>query len=119
MLLNERISAKKALEWGLVNQVVPRKRLDKAVDEVIKNAPVPEEFIKALAPTAKMGELDVGFDVRGPGAKGKYTMIAGGKVKEGLGIEKLIKSVLKSGQIPPEEVKRVTVDADKVLAELI
>jgi enoyl-CoA hydratase/carnithine racemase len=32
LLLNERLSAKRALEWGLVNQVVPRKRLDKAVD---------------------------------------------------------------------------------------
>lgn len=32
LLLNERIPIKKAFEWGLVNQVVPRKRLDKAVD---------------------------------------------------------------------------------------
>ncbi|MER3525295.1 MAG: 1,4-dihydroxy-6-naphthoate synthase [Ignavibacteria bacterium] len=32
LLLNERIPIKKALEWGLVNQVVPRRRLDKAVD---------------------------------------------------------------------------------------
>lgn len=32
LLLNERIPAKKALAWGLVNQVVPRRRLDKAVD---------------------------------------------------------------------------------------
>lgn len=32
LLLNERIPAKKALAWGLINQVVPRRRLDKAVD---------------------------------------------------------------------------------------
>lgn len=32
LLLNEKIPIKKALEWGLVNQVVPRRRLDKAVD---------------------------------------------------------------------------------------
>ncbi len=32
LLLNEKIPAKKALEWGLVNQVVPRRKLDKAVD---------------------------------------------------------------------------------------
>ncbi len=32
LLLNEKIPIKKALEWGLVNQVVPRKKLDKAVD---------------------------------------------------------------------------------------
>lgn len=32
LLLNERIPAKKALEWGLINQVVPRAKLDAAVD---------------------------------------------------------------------------------------
>lgn len=32
LLLNEKLPIKKALEWGLVNQVVPRRRLDKAVD---------------------------------------------------------------------------------------
>lgn len=32
----EDIPAAKALEWGLVNQVVPRTQLDKAVDEMAK-----------------------------------------------------------------------------------
>jgi enoyl-CoA hydratase/carnithine racemase len=32
LLLNEEIPAKKALAWGLVTQVVPRRRLDAAVD---------------------------------------------------------------------------------------
>jgi enoyl-CoA hydratase/carnithine racemase len=32
LFLCEEISAKKALEWGLVNQVVPRAKLDEAVD---------------------------------------------------------------------------------------
>lgn len=32
LFLNERIPAQKALEWGLVNQVVPRAELDAAVD---------------------------------------------------------------------------------------
>lgn len=32
LLLNEKIPIKKALEWGLVNQVVPRRSLNKAVD---------------------------------------------------------------------------------------
>ncbi len=32
LLLNEKLPIKKALEWGLVNEVVPRKKLDKAVD---------------------------------------------------------------------------------------
>lgn len=32
LLLNEKIPIRKALAWGLVNQVVPRRRLDAAVD---------------------------------------------------------------------------------------
>ncbi len=34
LYLCEEIPAKKALEWGLVNQVVPRRKLDKAVDKM-------------------------------------------------------------------------------------
>lgn len=34
LLLNENIPIKKALEWGLVNKVVPRRNLNKAVDEM-------------------------------------------------------------------------------------
>ncbi len=34
ILLCEKIPAKKALEWGLVNQIVSRKKLDKAVDDM-------------------------------------------------------------------------------------
>jgi len=36
LFLCNRIPAKKALEWGLVNQVVPYDELDKAVDEMAK-----------------------------------------------------------------------------------
>ena len=34
LLLCEEIPAKKALEWGLINQVVPMRKLDSAVDEL-------------------------------------------------------------------------------------
>jgi len=36
LLLNEQIPAAKALEWGLVNYVVPRDQLDEAVDLLVK-----------------------------------------------------------------------------------
>jgi enoyl-CoA hydratase/carnithine racemase len=36
ILLGEDIPAKQAYEWGLVNQIVPRKNLDKAVEETAK-----------------------------------------------------------------------------------
>jgi enoyl-CoA hydratase/carnithine racemase len=34
LLLNKRIDAKTALEWGLINQVVPMEKLDEAVNEM-------------------------------------------------------------------------------------
>jgi enoyl-CoA hydratase/carnithine racemase len=36
LLLNEEIPAGKALEWGLVNWVVPRGQLDAKVDEIVQ-----------------------------------------------------------------------------------
>lgn len=36
LLLNEEIPAQKALEWGLVNWVVPRSELDQKVDEIVE-----------------------------------------------------------------------------------
>jgi enoyl-CoA hydratase/carnithine racemase len=36
LLLNEEIPAQKALEWGLVNWVVPRAQLDDKVDEIVE-----------------------------------------------------------------------------------
>ena len=35
LLLNEEIPASKALDWGLVNYVVPRHELDQKVDELV------------------------------------------------------------------------------------
>ena len=35
LLLCEKISARKALEWGLINEVVPRSELDSAVDRMV------------------------------------------------------------------------------------
>jgi enoyl-CoA hydratase/carnithine racemase len=36
LLLNEEIPAQKALEWGLVNWMVPRAQLDEKVDEIVE-----------------------------------------------------------------------------------
>ena len=45
LLLNEEIPARKALEWGLVNWVVPRRELDAKVDEIVAKlvAKLPEK----------------------------------------------------------------------------
>ena len=36
LLLNEEISAQEALQWGLVNQVVPKEKLDPAIDDWVE-----------------------------------------------------------------------------------
>lgn len=38
LMLNPRIPAKQALEWGLVNRVVPREKLDEEVDAMVAQA---------------------------------------------------------------------------------
>ena len=55
ILLCERIPAKKALEWGLVNQVVPRKKLDKAVDEMA------EKLINKLPECTRYAKQQLNF----------------------------------------------------------
>ena len=37
LMLNERIPAEKALEWGLVNRVVPREKLDEETDKICQH----------------------------------------------------------------------------------
>jgi enoyl-CoA hydratase/carnithine racemase len=46
LFLNEEIPAQKALEWGLVNWVVPRAELDQKVDEIVEKliAKLPEKM---------------------------------------------------------------------------
>ncbi len=72
------------------------KVVDAAIDEVLKKVddagkePV-ERILKTLAPTVKAGELDAAFALSGPDAKGRHTLIAATAVKEGKGIEKLLK----------------------------
>lgn len=55
LLLNEKIPIKKALEWGLVNQVVPRRRLDKAVDEMA------EELVNKLPECTRYTKQQLNF----------------------------------------------------------
>ena len=55
LMLCEEIPAKKALEWGLINQVVPRKNLDKAVDEMA------EKLINKLPECTRYAKQQLNF----------------------------------------------------------
>jgi hypothetical protein len=98
-----------------------RKSLSAAVDEGVKKGladaaakgqrEAVEKVVKALLPTLKAGELDAGFDLRGPGAKDLYTLVMGLKVKEGGEIEKLVRNAIKS--LPEKEQEKVKFDVAK------
>jgi enoyl-CoA hydratase/carnithine racemase len=55
LLLNEPISAKKALDWGLITQLVPRRRLDKAVDVMA------EKLVNKLPECTRYTKLQLNF----------------------------------------------------------
>jgi len=99
-----------------------RKALEPVIDEGLKKA-IDEEkdqtkrdlgakFFKVITPTLKAGELDLGMNVRGPNANGLYAGVFALKVKDGKGLEKAIKDLVKDA--PAEDKKDVTLDFDKV-----
>jgi hypothetical protein len=75
-----------------------------------------EKLIKAISPTLKAGELDLGFAFRGPARDDKYTMLLGIKVKNaadaGRTITEVFQEVLK--HVPEEERGKIKLNALKV-----
>jgi hypothetical protein len=110
---------------NLIFNVALPEKLHKALSDVVDDAvkkgladaaakgqrEAAEAVVKALLPTLKAGELDVGFDLRGPGAKDLYTLVMGVKVEEGEEIEKLVRNALKS--LPEKDQERVKFDVAK------
>jgi hypothetical protein len=106
---------------GFVHVLLPetvRTTLAPVIDQGIKDAirketnpnkrEAAELLLKALAPTAKAGELDVGFDIRGPKEGGLYTLVLGMKINKGLALEKALRETLKKA--PPKQRETVTLD---------
>jgi hypothetical protein len=97
-----------------------RKALDPVIDlgssKVLDHVPDNEHrglvkmLLDGLTPTVKAGELDVGIGLAGPSAEGQYTVVLGGRVKEGAGIEKAIKSIVRK---IPQAQDHIKLDADK------
>ncbi len=98
-----------------------RKSLSEAVDDAVKKGladaaakgqrEAAEKVVKALLPTLKAGELDAGFDLRGPGAKDLYTLVMGVKVEKGEAIEKLVRDAIKA--LPEKDQEKVKFDVAK------
>lgn len=88
---------------------------DDAISQAVKQANIPgdimtkaEPLLKAVMPTIKSGELDVGAALVGPGKGDKYTMIVGLKVAEGKKLEDAIKGAVK--ELPPEFAGKFKLD---------
>jgi hypothetical protein len=96
------------------------KVVDDAVAEALKQAPVPGEIltkadplIKALLPTVKAGELDVGFSLVGPDKDNKYTLVGALKLIDGKKVEEVIKETAKK-ELPPEASDLFKFDEDSL-----
>ena len=94
--------------------------VDDLVELAKKQGNIPGEFqqkaeplIKALLPTVKAGELDLGIAFMGPDKDEKYTFLAGLKVVDGKKLETVIKDTVKK-ELPPEYSGLVQFDAEKL-----
>jgi hypothetical protein len=72
--------------------------IDQASEEIVKKVDpnakaVVRQGIEALAPTIKAAQVDGAIALNGPDAKGKYSLILAGEVKQGKEIEKLLKEL--------------------------
>ena len=68
--------------------------------------------IAALEPTFKAGELDLAFSLRGPGAGGRFTLVAGVKLKDGDKVAATLRNLTKD--LPESEQKNIKLDVEKV-----
>jgi len=82
--------------------------VDDVVAQALKQANVPgeiltkaEPLVKALLPTVKAGEVDLGVSFVGPGKDDKYTLVAAMKLVDGKKLEEAIKETVKK-ELPPE-----------------
>jgi hypothetical protein len=88
---------------------------DDAFAQLLKQANVPgdimtkaEPLVKAIMPTIKAGELDLGASLIGPNKDDKYTAIIGLKVVDGKKLESAIKDAVK--ELPPEVSGMIKLD---------
>jgi hypothetical protein len=97
-----------------------RKPLEPLIDEILAKAleaesdpakkALTEKMFKALGPTIKTAALDAGYVLNGPNADGKYTLLGGYRVKDGLAMEKSFKEAFKD---LPDLKDKIKLDVDK------
>jgi hypothetical protein len=88
-----------------------KKVLDKQQDNPAKRD-ILAAILSAVKPTLKNGEVDAGFDLRGPNDSGIYTAVAGVKVKDGEEINKTLHKIV--SDLPAEVQELIKLDFDKL-----
>lgn len=75
-----------------------------------------ESLAKALAPTLKAGEIDVAFNLAGPGKNKNYNLVIAGKVKDGDNLGKTVRGLVVDllKEIPAAEAAKIKLDAESV-----
>jgi hypothetical protein len=94
--------------------------VDDVLEIIKKQGNIPGEFqtkaeplVKAVLPTVKAGELDLGVAMVGPDRNDQFTLIAGLKVVEGKKIEDAVRNIVKK-ELPPEISAMIQLDAEKM-----
>jgi hypothetical protein len=120
------VSAEGSALHGLVDLSLPevaRKALAGVIDDSVNKGLEKEadrerrqkaaEFLKAVTPSLKSGELDGVVDLQVPAGEGKaQTLLLGFKLKDGLALEQALRDLVQG--LPPGDRKRIQFDADKV-----
>jgi hypothetical protein len=109
-----------ALDVGLSARL--RATLGPVLDEAEKKAveearaqgkgDIAATLIGAIKPTFQGAELDAGLDIRGPGPGGKFTVLAGMRIKDGEGIDKALHKLVAA--LPDQDRRQIQIDFDKI-----
>lgn len=117
-------SPSSAVEF-FVHGAVPehaRQQMVKSVDDAVRGAlekqndpnkrMLAEKLYAAVLPTLKAGELDAAAELRGPTQNKHYALIVALKVKDGQGVEKVLRELRE--QVPPPDRDKIKLDAETV-----
>jgi hypothetical protein len=109
-LLHFTLSEKMRQVLSETAQEAAKKELAKEKDKVKRE--LGEKALAAIMPSLKSGELDMAFDLRGSESGKLFTAVFGIKVKDGAGLEKVLRDLVK--EAPEADKKKVNLDVAKV-----
>ncbi|HYT91787.1 MAG TPA: hypothetical protein VEL76_23940 [Gemmataceae bacterium] len=110
LLVHYALPEKLRTALGAVVDDAAKKALGEISDETKRKQLV--QLIEALAPTFKEGEIDLAISMRGPGVGGRYTLVAGLRLKDAEKINQTFRDLIPT--LPPTERPNIKLDIEKV-----